>query len=119
MAKKSKKKIGTVDISLERQGTFSVIFRKVGLVSEEPTIDMLRQLLSNERIRMIHVINSEKPKSMYNLAKQLGRDFKAVKNDLLLLKRFGVIDLEKVKEKGREKLKPVLELKGIQINLSF
>jgi predicted transcriptional regulator len=119
MAKKLSKKTGYIDIYLEKHGAFSTIFRKVGLVSEEPPIAMLRQLMSNERARMIHAIEREKPKSIYSLAKYLGRDFKAVKTDITLLKRFGIIDLEEVKEKGRKSLKPVLKLTDLQINLHF
>jgi predicted transcriptional regulator len=115
----AKKKVGEVDINLEKHGAFSVLFRKVGLVSEEPSVDMLRQIFSNERARMINTINSQKPGSIYSLAKFLGRDFKAVKQDIKLLERFGIIELEEVKGKARRTLKPVLKLKGLQINLTF
>lgn len=114
----AKKKIGEVDIDLEKHGAFSALFRKVGLVSEEPSVDMLRQLMSNERARMINAISSQKPGSIYSLAKFLGRDFKAVKQDIKLLQKFGIIELEEAKG-NRKALKPVLKLSGLHINLNF
>jgi hypothetical protein len=108
-----------LDINLESHGTFSALFRRFGFGSEELSVDMLRQLLSHERARMIHVIRTQKPGSIYFLAKALGRDFKAVKKDILLLKKFNVVDLEEAKYKGRKKLKPVLKITGLQVNLNF
>jgi len=119
MAKEPPKKPLSVDIDLESHGAFSTLFRRFGFGSEELSVDMLRQLLSHERARMIHVIRTQKPGSIYFLAKVLGRDFKAVKKDILLLKKFNVIDLEEAKYKGRKKLKPVLKITGLQVNLNF
>jgi len=116
--KKPEKKIISADIYLESPGTFSTIFRKMGF-GYGLSVDMLRQLLSHQRARMLHIIRTQKPGSIYLLAKALGRDFKAVKKDVQLLKKFYVIDLVEEKYKGRKKLKPVLKATGLQVNLTF
>ena len=47
----------------------------------------LRQLLSNEKARMLSVIKEKKPQSIYDLAKKLKRGFKTVNDDIKLLER--------------------------------
>ncbi len=79
----------------------------------------LRQLLSNERARMLNVIKYQQPTSIYNLSKKLNREFKSVKTDLDLLKRFGFIDLIKEKTKGRIRHKPVIAVDSVTIKISF
>jgi len=119
MAKEPKIKPLVVNIDLETHGAFSALFRRFGFGSEDLSVDMMRQLLSHERARMIQVIRTQKPGSIYLLAKHLGRDFKAVKKDVLLLKKFNVLDLQEAKYKARKMLKPVLKITGLQVNLTF
>ena len=79
----------------ESKGAFS-IFQKSKSSKESYDFDSLlsiRQLLSNEKARLLHVIKTKKPVSIYALAKILGRDFKSVRDDIILLKKFGFIDL--------------------------
>jgi len=56
-------------------------------------LSLVRQLLSNEKARLLHVIKMKQPNSLYALAKFLERDFKTVREDILLLKKFGFLDL--------------------------
>ncbi len=77
----------------------------------------LRQLLSNEKARILHVIKTENPKSIYNLAKKLGRGFKSVNDDLKLLERFGFIELIEEKTKNRIRHKPEIVVDTITIHL--
>lgn len=86
----------------------------------------LRQLLSSEKARMIEVIRHQKPLSIYDLAKKLGRDFKAVRQDLELLRHFHIIGLvketgksKKGKEIKRQRLRPVLTCDKLQLNLQI
>ena len=115
-----KKREGTVYITLEpERSTFSTLlhlFSKEDLFSE---ISIVRSLLSNEKAKIIHTIQEKNPASIYVLAKQLGRDFKAVRKDLKVLEHFGVIKLVKTNNKKRTSLKPVLNLDSLQINISF
>jgi len=84
-------------------------------------LSMLRQLCSPEKIRIIQAIRHEKPVSVYGLARKLGRGFKAVRQDLELLRHFGIVALVKESEKNskRQRLRPVLALNKLQLNLQL
>jgi predicted transcriptional regulator len=77
---------------------------------------LLRKLFSNEKARLLHTIKTKKPTSIYSLAKLLGRDFKSVRDDVILLKKFGFLDL--VQEKSKTKRishRPVLNVSSINV----
>ena len=75
----------------------------------------LRQLLNNEKARILHVIKTHKPQSIYDLAKKLDRNFKAVNDDLKLLERFGFIEFIEEKTKNRIRHKPIIVVDQITI----
>ena len=77
----------------------------------------LRQLLSNEKARILHVIKTQKPKSIYDLAKKLDRGFKSVNDDIKLLERFGFIELIEEKTKNRIRHRPEIVVDTITIHL--
>lgn len=79
----------------------------------------LRQLLNNEKARMIHVIKHQKPHSIYNLSKKLERPFKAVIDDIKLLERFGFIELVREKTKKRVRHKPEVVVDNIVISVKI
>lgn len=79
----------------------------------------LRQLLSNEKARILHTIKTESPKSIYELAKKLDRNFKAVKDDLSLLERFGFIEFIKEKTKNRVRHRPEIIIDKMVINIKI
>ncbi len=78
-----------------------------------------RQLLSDEKARIIHAISSKKPVSVYALAKLLGRDFKAVRQDIRLLEQFGIVRLLREKSGKRQRARPVLAEKKIEISFEM
>jgi len=120
MAKKTSSiKIKTITIT-EKEGTFSTIFSRFkGRKSYDSDISNLRQLLSNERARLIHIIKTKQPDSIYKLAKLLGRDFKSVRHDIRILEKFGVIELISSHKNGRELLKPIIDTDQIQIKINL
>jgi len=79
----------------------------------------LRQVLSNEKARMLYVIKTEKPTSLYSLAKKLGRNFKSVYEDSKLLERFGFIELIAEKTNNRVRYKPKITTDNIMINIKI
>ncbi|HLC86889.1 MAG TPA: hypothetical protein VJH65_01270 [Candidatus Nanoarchaeia archaeon] len=106
---------------IESKGTFS-IFKKPGISKNDydfSGILALRQLLNNEKARILHVIKTKKPNSIYELAKILGRGFKSVNDDIKLLKRFGFIELIEEKTKNRNRLRPVITVDTITINVKI
>jgi predicted transcriptional regulator len=118
MATKTKTREITIT---ESHGAFS-IFRKQKRSKEDydfSGMSALRQLLSNEKARILDSIKKEKPGSIYELAKNLGRGFKSVNDDLKLLERFGFIDLIEEKTKKRIRHRPEIVVDNIIINIKL
>lgn len=107
---------------VEESGAFKSFFKKI--TGEHTDYDFegisaLRKLLSNEKARILHIIKTKHPSSIYKLAKVLNRDFKSVNEDIKLLDRFGFIDLISEKTGKRERLKPILAADMIRIDFKF
>jgi len=105
----------------ESKGTFS-IFKSSGVSKAEYNFSgilALRQLLSNEKARILDAIKTQKPLSIYSLAKSLNRGFKGVNDDLKLLERFGFVELIEEKTKDRVRHRPVLAVENILINIKI
>jgi len=97
--------------------TFSYLFKRLRRQKEEyefSELSELRQVLSNEKAKILYTIKYEKPDSIYKLAKLLNRDFKSVSQDLKILEKFGFIEFKKAQE-GRKKIKPVLIIDSLSI----
>ncbi len=114
-------KIKNLEITItDDKGTFTSFFKRISGDKSDydfKSVSSLRSLLSNEKARLIHTIKHKNPKSIYHLAKILGRDFKAVFEDIKLLEQFGVLDLVKEKTGKRERLKPVLIIDSLKIEI--
>lgn len=119
MAKQNTKRQGirAINLSTERSA-FSSLFHLFSGENQFEEVGKVRSLLSNEKARIIHMIKQGHPKSVYSLAKMLGRDFKAVRKDLAILEHFGIISLQK-QGKARESLKPTLNQDSLQISINF
>lgn len=105
----------------ESKGAFS-IFQKAKSSKESYDFDSLlsiRQLLSNEKARILHVIKYQKPISIYELAKKLGRNFKAVNDDMKVLERFGFVELVEEKTKNRIRHRPEIIVDNLVLNIKI
>ena len=105
----------------ESKGAFS-IFKKSIKGKEEydfSGLTALRQVLGNEKARILNTIKTEKPDSLYALAKKLGRNFKSVYDDSKLLERFGFIELIAEKANNRTRYKPRIATDTITINIKI
>lgn len=117
-------KTGHIEIKL-RHGAFSTFFRHFKVEGRRyggldfSDITALRQLLSNEKSRILWTLQNKKPGSIYELAKMLGRDFKSVRQDIELLKQFGFVRFLAESRGKRKKLKPILNLEKLQITVSL
>jgi DNA-binding transcriptional ArsR family regulator len=90
--------------------------------SLEPQIKqmiMLKQLLNPEKIKILYTIKHSKPSSIYELAKLLKRDLKAVRQDLKVLKEGSFIEIEKTKVKNRWHSKPILSCEKINFSIEI
>ena len=114
MAEKKRTKTRYVDINVNK-GNF--VSKLIGGDSAHDFSDikLLRNLLSNEKARILFALKSNKPKSIYALAKLLGRDFKSVRDDIKVLERFGFIEFHAEKTGKRESLMPVLIVDKLEI----
>ena len=118
----AKKRTKELEITItENKGAFSILKKKS--ISKEgydfSGLLALRQLLSNEKARILDVIKRENPKSIYELSKKLGRGFKSVNDDIKLLTRLGFIELVKEKTKNRIRYKPEIILETLTIHLKI
>ena len=118
MASKTKTREITIT---ESHGAFSLLKKYTSSKTEYDFsgIHALRQLLSNEKARMLNVIKTEKPGSVYELAKKLGRGFKSVNDDIKLLERFGFVELTAEKTKNRVRHRPEVVVDNLVINIKL
>ncbi|MBU2616466.1 MAG: hypothetical protein KKB79_00600 [Nanoarchaeota archaeon] len=104
---------------IQSKGTFS-IFKKLGNSKKDydfEGLSLLRHLLSNEKARLLHTIKTQEPRSLYDLAKKLGRTFKSVSDDVKFLERFGFIELLEEKTKNRIRHKPIIAVDTMTIHV--
>lgn len=114
-------KTRTKEITItDDRGTFTSFFKKIA--GDKSDYDFkglasLRSLLSNEKARIINVIKTRNPKSIYDVAKMVQRDFKSVSQDIKLLEEFGFIDLIQENTGSRKRLKPVVVIDSLKIEI--
>jgi len=82
-------------------------------------IKLLRNLLSNEKARILYTLKSKSPESIYQLAKILKRDLKSVRQDLKLLERFGFLEFVEKKTGNRISHKPILTVERMEFILKI
>lgn len=115
----SKSRVREITI-VDEKGTFATLLGKLYGESAEYDFEglaALRNILSNEKARLMHIIKTKSPKSIYHLAKLSGRNFKAVKDDVRLLVRFGFIELAHEKSGKRIRHKPLMSADIIRIDI--
>jgi len=79
-------------------------------------LDVMRKVLTEERLRILKVIRKEHPTSIYELAKILERDIKNTFDDVQYLAEVGLIELKKSKV-GREKITPLVNYDKILLEI--
>lgn len=80
------------------------------------SIDTMRAVLTNNRLMILKAIREYTPKSVYELAKILGRDLKNVNQDLKLLAETGLVTLEKA-ETDRRRVIPHVDYGKILLEI--
>ena len=118
MAKKKRSKTRYVSVNAN-EGGFVSKFVGGKKAHDFSDIALLRKLLSNEKSRILYALKFKKPKSIYGLAKLLGRDFKSVSDDVKFLERFGFIEFHAEKTGNRESLAPVLTVDEMQLIINI
>jgi predicted transcriptional regulator len=72
------------------------------------SLEAMRRVLTEERLRIVKTIKKEHPSSIYELAKILGRDVKNTFDDIQFLAQAGLVELTKTKD-GRQKTTPTVK----------
>ena len=80
------------------------------------SLETIAKIFSKTRMQILQAIISQKPKSIYELAKYVERDFKNVHSDVQFLNDVGLIKLQET-QSSRNGLKPVAKYSGIELDL--
>jgi predicted transcriptional regulator len=80
------------------------------------SVKSFTRILTRNRLEILIHLNHHNPKSIYELAKELKRDFKNVHGDVRKLAHLGLIKLEKSHEQ-RGRLIPRAKYSGLQLSL--
>jgi predicted transcriptional regulator len=118
MSNKKKTKTRYLDINVDERGFVSKFLSRTK-EQDFSDIVLLRKILSNEKARILYVLKKKEVKSIYALAKALGREFKSVYEDLKILERFGFVEFHTEKHGKRESLKPVLTVDELQLKIKI
>ncbi len=81
------------------------------------SLDAMRRILTEERLRMLKVIKKDHPASIYELSKMLKRDVKNTFDDVQFLAQAGLVELKKTKD-VREKTTPRVNYDKILLEIS-
>lgn len=80
------------------------------------SIEAMRKVLTEKRLRILRTIKKDHPQSIYELAKMLHRDIKNTFDDIQFLAQAGLIELKKTKN-GREKTTPTVNYDKILLEI--
>lgn len=80
---------------------------------------VMRKFLTPRRQLLIRVIRRKEPSSVYELAALLGRDRKAVAEDLKVLEDLGLISYRSSIHKGRARSQPVTDYDAVDLRVSW
>tara|TARA_Y100000310_G_C20418907_1_gene685706 strand:+ start:284 stop:664 length:381 start_codon:yes stop_codon:yes gene_type:complete len=81
------------------------------------SLDQLRKFLTKKRLELVKVIKHKRPKSIYELAKMVGRTPENVNSDIKLLKQLGLVETIKIKEE-REKVIPEVKYDKLTLEIA-
>ena len=81
--------------------------------------EAFRRVLTPERLRILQVIRSRSPRSIYELAKVLGRDRRSVIKDLKILELLGLVEFEEEMRGKRRSKRPVVSYDEIVVSISL
>ena len=69
------------------------------------SIEAARSLLTPNRLALLRAVRSERPGSIYALAKMVHRDLKNVQDDLRLLETYGLIRMADVSRSSKRRVR--------------
>lgn len=81
------------------------------------SLDAMRKVLTEERLKIVKAIRKNHPASIYELAKIIKRDVKNTFDDVQFLAQAGLVELKKTKD-VREKTTPKVDYDKIVLEIS-
>jgi predicted transcriptional regulator len=69
------------------------------------SLEAARNLLTPRRLALLRAIRKEHPRSIYELAKIVGRNLKNVQTDLQLLEQYGLVTLAESRSRANRRIK--------------
>jgi len=81
--------------------------------------NLLNKAFSPERLKILKTIKSEKPDSIYKLAKILDKDFKYVYTEVKYLKSLGLLELHKQTINNKIKIIPEVKYDKLVYEIIF
>lgn len=83
------------------------------------SLEAARKILTPKRLELLRVIRRERPKSLYGLARFLGRDLKNVNEDVQVLSTNGLLSLTKTRgSSGRTVTVPQVKFREIEVRIA-
>jgi predicted transcriptional regulator len=83
------------------------------------SVEAARKLLTPNRLTLLRAIRTERPSSIYALARRLGRDLKNVQQDLRLLESYGLVRTATNRGKGRRTKAPHVLFQEIALKIAI
>ncbi len=85
------------------------------------SIEAARKLLTPNRLALLRAIRTERPRSMYALARRVRRDLKNVQQDLRLLETYGLVRMARDggRGKGRRRKAPQSLFREIALKIAI
>ena len=121
MRKKHAKIIVTSIEKTEREWTEALKGKRRSIQKDDEIIftslEAVARVFSKTRMEILRAVIQVKPKSIYELAKILDRDFKNVHSDVKLLADIGLIELKDAGD-ARNGLTPKAKFSGIELNFA-
>ncbi|MBI2369350.1 MAG: hypothetical protein HYV08_03785 [Deltaproteobacteria bacterium] len=81
------------------------------------SLNAVRNVLTDQRMLLLHTVREKRPRSIYELAKLLGRNIKNVHGDVHLLEELGLLTLVG-RSKGRRARQPKVTCDSIEVSIA-
>lgn len=83
-------------------------------------LDAFRRILTEKRLELLHVVKRDKPDTIHELSRLLGRDVKNVSNDLKYLAELGLVSLDKNANTGEgRRVTPRISYEKIRLEITI
>ena len=110
MAKTLTIRIGSLDEGLKRfRAAYKAVEAGRPVVRREgvyfTSLAAARNLLTPSRLALLRAVRTKHPRSIYELAKIVGRDLKNVQDDLRTLERYGLVRVSRGRTIGKRRVK--------------